>query len=90
MDDFLRQFVHRVIVPALMERLKESPERIVSEATRWLTVKQASARAQCGANMLYPEVRAGRLRAARVGGKRSLRFRAEWVDEWLRASSSLR
>jgi hypothetical protein len=26
MDDFLRQFIDRVIVPALVDRLKESPD----------------------------------------------------------------
>ena len=49
----------------------------------WLTVKEAAARARCGVKTVYREVRAGRLRAARVGGRRELRFLTEWVDEWL-------
>ena len=49
----------------------------------WLTVKEAAARARCGAKLIYREVRAGRLRAARVGGRRELRFLVAWVDEWL-------
>ncbi len=49
----------------------------------WLTVEQAAARAQVGEKTIYKEVRAGRLRAARVGGRRQLRFRVEYVDAWL-------
>ncbi len=49
----------------------------------WLTVREAAARARCGAKLIYREVRAGRLRAARVGGRRELRFLDAWVDEWL-------
>lgn len=53
----------------------------------WLTVEQAAARVQVGRKVLYAEVRAGRLKAARVGGRRELRFRAEWIDRWLEESS---
>ena len=56
-------------------------------ATPWLTVEQAAARAQVGKRTIYNEVTAGRLRAARVGGRRELRFRAEDIDEWLEASA---
>ena len=57
----------------------------LSEAvqTPWLTVKEAAARARCGSKLIYREVRAGRLRAARVGGRRELRFLDSWIDEWL-------
>ena len=54
----------------------------------WLTVQQAAVRAQVGPKTIYREVRAGRLRAARVGGRRELRFLAEWVDVWLLAGST--
>lgn len=49
----------------------------------WLTVIEAAERARCGPKLIYREVRAGRLRAARVGGRRELRLLVEWVDEWL-------
>lgn len=49
----------------------------------WLTVEQAAERAQVGRRIVYHEVNAGRLRAARVGGRRQLRIRPEWVDSWL-------
>jgi excisionase family DNA binding protein len=54
----------------------------------WLTVEEAAWRARCGLKTIYREVSAGRLRAARIGGRRELRFLAEWIDEWLVASST--
>ncbi|MGE3959941.1 MAG: helix-turn-helix domain-containing protein [Vicinamibacterales bacterium] len=54
----------------------------------WLTVREAAARARVGAKLIYREVASGRLRAARVGGRRDLRFRPEYVDAWLEASAT--
>ncbi len=64
---------------------KETPT--VTTSSPWLTVDEAAARAQCGKRMLYREVKAKRLRAVKVGGRRSLRFRADWIDTWLDAAS---
>jgi excisionase family DNA binding protein len=55
----------------------------------WLTVAEAAQRARCGVKTLYREVRAGRLRAARIGGRRELRLRPEWVDAWLDQTSAV-
>ena len=52
-------------------------------ASPWLTVREAAQRARCGVKTIYREVQAGRLRAARIGGRRELRLLAEWVDAWL-------
>jgi excisionase family DNA binding protein len=49
----------------------------------WRIVEQAAQRAQVGRKTIYHEVKAGRLRAAKVGGRRELRFRDEWIDQWL-------
>jgi excisionase family DNA binding protein len=49
----------------------------------WLTPEQAATRAQVGRRTIYTEVRAGRLRAARIGGRRELRIKPEWIDLWL-------
>jgi excisionase family DNA binding protein len=54
-----------------------------NDQSRWLTVGEAAQHARCGVKTVYREVQAGRLRAARVGGRRELRFRLEWVDTWL-------
>jgi excisionase family DNA binding protein len=54
----------------------------------WLTVGEAAAHAKCGKRSIYTGVQSGRLRAARLGGRRELRFLAEWIDAWLLASSA--
>ncbi len=55
----------------------------VRPAPTWLKIDDAANRAQCGEATIRREVRAGRLHAVKVGGRRSLRFRDEWIDEWL-------
>jgi excisionase family DNA binding protein len=55
-------------------------------ATPWRTVEEAAARAHVSKKTIYGEVKRKRLRAARVGGRRELRLRDEWIDEWLEAS----
>jgi excisionase family DNA binding protein len=51
--------------------------------TPWITVDEAASRARCGTKLIYREVRAGRLKAVRIGGRRELRLRPEWIDTWL-------
>lgn len=63
-----------------------SPDHITAPA--WLTVPEAAARARVGAKLIYREVKAKRLRAATVGGRRNLRFLPQWIDEWLMASAT--
>ena len=57
--------------------------------TPWLTVKDAAARARCGEKMIYRAVKNRRLKAARVDGRNTLRFLAEWIDDWLRSSVTI-
>jgi excisionase family DNA binding protein len=61
----------------------------VVEESPWLTVEEAARRARCGVKTIYREVRSGRLRAARVGGRRELRLLSAWVDEWLMRCTTL-
>ena len=49
------------------------------QLTQWLTAREAAVRMRVSVKTIYAEVSAGRLRAARVGGRRALRFRAEWI-----------
>ena len=62
--------------------------RRVPERSPWLTVAEAAERARCGAKTIYREVRAGRLKAARIGGRRELRLLPEWIDAWLVESTT--
>ena len=55
--------------------------------TPWITVKEAARYAKCGSKSIYLGVASGKLQAARLGGRRELRFVREWLDEWLRATS---
>jgi excisionase family DNA binding protein len=59
-------------------------------ASPWLTIREVRAVAQVGEKLLYREVKAGRLRAARIGGRRGpLRVHRDWIDQWLEAASSM-
>lgn len=51
----------------------------------WLTVKEAAARARCGAKLIYRAADSGALKSAKAGG-RLYRFRNEWVDDWIESS----
>lgn len=53
------------------------------EFTPWWTITQGALYVQCGEKLLYREVRAGRLKAIRIGGRRDIRTRREWCDAWL-------
>ena len=60
----------------------------VQPPSPWLTVKEAADRARCGTRTIYSAVQSGKLRAAHLGGRRELRFLAEWVDEFLLVTST--
>ncbi|MGC4083405.1 MAG: hypothetical protein QM736_15170 [Vicinamibacterales bacterium] len=54
--------------------------------TPWLRIRpDAITYSQCSESVLLREIRAGRLRAAYVGGRRAIRLKREWIDAWLEA-----
>lgn len=55
----------------------------MSAETPWLNLAEASAYARRGRRFLAREVKAGRLKAAVVGGRRELLFKREFIDQWL-------
>ena len=69
-----------------METSVPRPES-TSAPSPWLTAAEAAERARCGLKVIYSASRSGRLRTARIGGRRELRFLASWVDDWLLATS---
>jgi excisionase family DNA binding protein len=59
-----------------------------SGQSEWLTLRRAAVRAAVSEATIKREVRRGCIRAARIGGRRCLRFRPEWIDAWLDASAT--
>lgn len=56
----------------------------MSEAfTPWMNLSEAGPYAKRGRRFLAREIKAGRLRAARVGGRGEYLTKAEWIDQWL-------
>jgi excisionase family DNA binding protein len=55
----------------------------MSADSPWLNIKQAAAYVHRGRDFIGREIRAGRLRAARIGGRGEILTRAEWLDAWV-------
>jgi excisionase family DNA binding protein len=71
------------------ERSLNTPDSVrASVASPWLDVREAAVRAKCGTRSIYSAVQAGKLQAAKLGGRRELRFLTEWIDAWLLGTST--
>lgn len=57
----------------------------MSTNTEIWTVEDVAKRAHVGRGSVYLAVRHGKLKAARVNGRGTLRFTPEWVSAWLEA-----
>lgn len=53
----------------------------------WLDPHESAAHAKTGVRGIYDAVRTGRLKAARINGRREIRCRRSWVDQWLEAAA---
>jgi excisionase family DNA binding protein len=49
----------------------------------WLTVTEGANYSGVWRDTIYTAVERGELRHVRIGGRRSIRLRTEWIDEWL-------
>jgi excisionase family DNA binding protein len=49
----------------------------------WWRVRDAARYVRCGPKQIYSAIRSGRLKAIRLNGRREVRVRREWVDQWL-------
>lgn len=54
----------------------------------WMVMADAKTYAKRGGRLLAKAVKNGELRAARIGGRRELLFRREWLDEWIEAQAA--
>jgi excisionase family DNA binding protein len=61
-----------------------------AQSSDWPTVPQEAKRVQVAPSTIYKACRSGELRHARIGGRRDIRLRPSWTDEWLEASSAPR
>jgi excisionase family DNA binding protein len=66
-----------------MAAATDDPDTRLPPATPWLTVRQAAAYIQTGPKVVYRAIAAGHLRAARIGARRDIRVRREWVNEYV-------
>ena len=58
------------------------------EPDPWLTVEDCAKTARVHAATIRREIHGGRLRAARIGGRKCWRIRRSWRDAWLEASAT--
>lgn len=49
----------------------------------WLNVPQGAEYAGLSRDTIYTACERGELRHARVGGRRAIRLRREWIDAWI-------
>ncbi len=49
----------------------------------WLTVAESAEYAGVSRDTIYTECERGELHHARVGGRRAIRLKREWIDAWL-------
>lgn len=74
-------------MPKIVPSPAAQPES-AGAADPWLTVQAAAELANLSTKTIYGAVRTGRLRAATVGGRRTLRIRTSWVQAWLEADAT--
>ena len=49
----------------------------------WLTVAESAEYAGVSRDTIYTACEQGELHHARIGGRRSIRVKAQWIDAWL-------
>lgn len=64
-----------------MEQSDRTPD--IVQNSPWLNAEQAASYVGQAARSIYRACGNGDLRHVRINGKRELRTRAEWLDQWL-------
>lgn len=60
----------------------------IANSDPWLTLQQGAERLQVHEATLRRAMKRGQLRHARVGGRKAVRLRASWCDDWLERTST--
>lgn len=55
----------------------------MTNADSWLTVADAAEHARVSKDTIYSACELTELRHVRIGGRRTIRLRREWIDAWL-------
>jgi excisionase family DNA binding protein len=63
----------------------QAPAHAIQPVDPWLTLDEAAAVAKLKSSSVRRACRDGRLRHARVSGRRVIRIRKSWVEAWLEA-----
>ena len=70
------------------EIISNPPTVIVADPDPWLTTTQAGDEVHVHEATIRRECKAGRLRHAKVGGRKNIRIRRSWLAAWLESSST--
>jgi len=70
------------------DRMTTTADGHHQQTTEWITLEQAALRACVSTATLRREIVRGRLRHARVGGRKAIRLRPDWIDVWLEQGSA--
>lgn len=54
----------------------------------WLTVQDAASYAAMSTDTIYTACERAELRHVKVGGRKAIRLRVEWIDAWLEQHAS--
>jgi len=72
------------LTPDQREANKRRPREAANAlGSLWRNLREGSAYAHQGPRKLRKAVEAGHLRAARIGGRKELFFKTEWLDGWI-------
>jgi excisionase family DNA binding protein len=52
----------------------------------WMDAQRGASYAGVSRKLIYRAIRSGRLKAARIGGRREVGLRREWIDEYFERS----
>jgi len=70
--------------------MSEHVSSLTAQQSPWLTIGESAAYARTGKRIVYQAIRAGDLRSVRVGGRKEIRVRAEWINAWLEGQEPAR